>query len=196
MGTKDELLELYWAELPVGKENAVTYEQLRDMWGKNPRDIRKILHDLSIYDNGDNMILIRSSHGAGFYKTDDREDIAAYRAECLSRGRRTFAPLRKIDRVLDPDSGQLSMTNNLKAVRLASGKTQTEVCGQMAIIDPAFDPIMLSKMENGRCFPTPLQLAHLAAIYGCTTRELVNYDLYYPDDFGAYGDLQAAQNAG
>lgn len=195
MINKHELLELYWSELPIGKDNSVTYEHLSDMWGKNPRSVRKILHDLSIYDNGDNMILIRSSHGAGFYKTDDRADIAAYRAECLSRGRRTFAPLRKIDRVLNPDSGQLSFANNLKAARLASGKTQYEVCDLMNKIDPCLDAIMLSKMENGRCFPTPLQLAHLAAIYGCTTRELVNYDLYYPDDFAEYSDLQSAQNA-
>ena len=39
--------------------------------------------------------------------------------------------------------------------------------------NPYFDTAMLSKMECDRCLPTPLQLAHLAAIYGCTPLELV-----------------------
>ena len=174
----EQLLEVYWSELPIGKENAVSYDQLCSMWGRDKRTIRRILHELSRYDNGDNMILIRSSHGKGFYKTDNVEEIAAYRGECLNRGKRTFAPLKKIDRVLAPVTGQLSMANNLKATRLARGMMQSEVCEQMKTVDPSFDTIMLSKMENDRCLPTPWQLAHLAAIYGCTPMELVNVNLY------------------
>ena len=174
----EQLLELYWSELPVGKKNAVTYEELSGMWGFSERHVRFILHELSGYDNGDNMILIRSSRDKGFYKTDDQKEIAEYRGECLNRGKRTFAPLRKIDRVLAPVTGQLSMANNLKAVRLARGMMQSEVCEQMQTVDPSFDTAMLSKMENDRCLPTPWQIAHLAAIYGCTPMELVNVNLY------------------
>lgn len=174
----EQLLELYWSELPTGKDNAVSYEQLCEMWGCEKRSVRRILHELSRYDNGDNFILIRSSQRTGFYKTDDPQDIAAYRGECLNRGKRTFAPLRKIDRVLAPLGGQLSMSNNLKAYRVARKMMQRDVCEQMQLIDPSFDEAMLSKMENDRCLPTPLQLAHLAAIYGCTPSELVNVNLY------------------
>ena len=174
----DMLLEAYWSELPVGKENAWCYDKICSEWGIGKRQVRHILHELSCYDNGDNYILIRSGRWAGFYKTDNPHDIALYRAECLSKGKRTFAPLKKIDRVLAPKSGQLSLTNNLKAVRVACGLTQSEVCEQMQSLDPAFDIAMLSKMENDRCFPTPWQLAHLAAIYGCTPLELVDIDLY------------------
>lgn len=172
------ILEVYWLELPTGKENAASYERLCEMWGRDKRTVRRILHELSRYDNGDNMILIRSSHGKGFYKTDDPHDIAAYRGECLNRGKRTLAPLRKIDRVLKPVTGQLSLSNNLKAVRMACGMMQTEVCAQMRVVDPSFDAAMLSKMECDRCLPTPIQLAQLAAIYGCTASDLVNVNLY------------------
>ena len=174
----EQMLELYWSEIPIGKENAVSYEWLCENWNVNKRNVRNILHELSRYDNGDNMILIRSSHGAGFYKTDNPQEIAAYRGECLNRGKRTLAPLRKIDRVLEPESGQLNMENNLKATRIARGLMQSEVCEQMKAFDPCFDTAMLSKMECGRCLPSPLQLAHLSAIYGCTPLELVNVNLY------------------
>lgn len=176
--TYEERLEMYWAELPIGREHAWSYDQLCAEWDMDKRSVRKVLHKLSYHDNGDNLILIRSSSGAGFYRTDNPEEIKAYRAECLNRGRRTLAPLRKIDRVLAPDDGQLNMTHNLKAVRVSLGLSAKEVCENMKCIDPAFDTPMLSRMENGRCLPTPLQLAHLAAIYRCTPSELVSADLY------------------
>ena len=175
---QEELYELYWSEIPIGKENACSYEYLCKLWQFDARNVRKVLHVLSSYDNGDNYILIRSSNRIGFYRTDDKEDIAAYRAECLNRGRRTLTPLKKIDRVLSSECGQLSMENNLKAVRMACGLSAAAVCEKMAAVDPYFDTPMLSKMENGRCMPTPLQLAHLASIYACTPKELVNVDLF------------------
>lgn len=170
-------LELYWTEIPVGKENAITYEQLCIIWKKNERAVRRILHELSGYDNGDDYILIRSSHGKGFYKTTDPHDIEAFRKECIGRGKHVFAPVRKIDRVLKTDN-QLSFVNNLRAVRTSQNMQQTEVCERMKNVDPSFDVSMLSRMENGRCLPTPLQLAQLAYIYGCTAKDLVNTDLY------------------
>lgn len=174
---EESKLELYWSEIPVGRDCACSYEYLCTIWDMDKRSVRKVLHELSGYDNGDNYILIRSSNRDGFYRTDDQHDIAAYRAECLNRGRRTLIPLRKIDRVLSPDIGQMSMENNLKTVRIACGFSANEVCEQMKVIDPSFDAPMLSRMENGRCMPTPLQLAHLAAIYGCTAQELINAEL-------------------
>ena len=174
----EQQLEMYWNDLPIGRDKAASYDELCELWGKGKRVIRGILHELSYYDNGDDMILIRSSMGKGFYKTDDHKEIARYRQECLSRGKRTFAPLRKIDRVLKPESGQLSMTNNLKAIRVSLEMKQSEVCDRMKAFHPSFDEIMLSKMENGKCFPTPLQLAHLAAIYGCEALDLVDINLY------------------
>lgn len=173
-------LELYWSEIPVGRENAVDYDILCALWDKSSRKVREILHELSRYDNGDDLILIRSSSGTGFYRTSDPADIKAYRAECLNRGRNTLAPLKKIDRVLAPDDCQINFENNLKAVRVSCGLNAKEVCEALQLIcsDPAFDPPMLSRMENGKCLPTPRQLSCLAKIYGCAPSELVNADLY------------------
>ena len=97
----------YWESIPIGKENAATYSDLMELWGMTKRSVRSKLHELSQKDNGDSLILIRSSKGRGFYRTDNRDEIAAYRREVYNRARHTFAPFRKIDRILENDENQL-----------------------------------------------------------------------------------------
>ena len=172
-------LETYWASLPVGKENAISYAQLERRWGMSERRVRAMLADLSRFDNGDNYILIRSSAGRGFYLTDDPATIAAYKRECRSRAVKTFAPLKKINRVLSdvqPDAINYSFTNNLKLIRKDRGMRQEDVCDLMRVVDPSFDKIKLSRLENGYAMPTPAQLHALARIYGCEPSELVEVE--------------------
>lgn len=183
---KDEMiLEVYWSELPTGKENAVDYPSLCLMWRMTERAVRNILHELSSYDNGDDFVLIRSGKTKGFYKTDDKAEIAAYRKECLNKGRSVFAPVRKCNRILRTDTKQFEMFNNLRVVREGLGMRQVAVCRQMREIDKGFDVPLLSKMENGVCLPTFTQLAKLAEIYGVEPSELVRADLHAFDLFTA-----------
>ena len=172
-------LALYWEGLPIGKENAITYAELCALWSVSERTARAIMHELSLYDNGDNYILIRSSSGKGFYKTDDEGDITAYRRECLNKGRSVFAPVKKINRVLNANTEQLTVFNNLRVYRESAGMKQSAVCTEMQKHDKAFDASLLSKMENGKCLPTFGQLLKLAEIYGVKPFELLNTDLYY-----------------
>lgn len=171
--------ELFWNDIPIGKGNAVSYDKLCACWGVDKRAARAILHDLSLYDNGDNYILIRSSkNGGGFYKTDDPDELKAYKKECLNKGRSNFAPVKKINRVLKAqfDDLQVNIFNNLRTARIAAGLKQDDVVKAMQMHDPHFDTPMLSKFENGFCLPTPYQLAHLARIYGTQPQELVRMD--------------------
>ena len=175
----ETMLELYWNELPTGKENAVTYPELVLIWDQSERNVRKILHDLSRFDNGDDFILIRSAKkGGGFYKTDNADDIKAYKNECIAKGRSTFAPIKKINRVLNNNAEQISMINNLRSVRESVGLKQSQVCDAMKQIDDGFDVPLLSKMENGVCVPTIMQCRRLAEIYGCATADLISYDVF------------------
>lgn len=171
-------IETYWNDIPVGKQNAVTYDELCAMWNCDSRKARAILHELSAYDNGDDYILIRSSACRGFYKTDDEAEIKAYKRECLNKGRSVFAPVKKINRVLNTDARQLSIENNLRVIRESKGLRQIDVCAEMLKNGFAIDKSLLSKMENSICFPTPRQLLVLAQIYGCEPRELIAADLY------------------
>jgi hypothetical protein len=172
-------LALYWEELPTGKENAITYPELCTAWNMTERKARTILHALSLYDNGDDYILIRSSSGKGFYKTDNETDITAYRRECLNKGRSVFAPVKKINRVLNANREQYTLSNNLRVIRESKGLTQAAVCAELKKFDAAFDNSLLSKMENGVCLPTYMQLSKLAEIYGVEARELLDAELYY-----------------
>lgn len=173
------LLISYWGDIPVGKENAYTYDDLCYIWRCEPRKARAILHELSLYDNGDNYILIRSSKCKGFYKTDDETEIQAYKRECLNKGRSVFAPVKKINRVLNANTEQLSLENNLRVIRESKGLKQSQVCAAMKRYDRAFDKSLLSKMENGVCLPTYYQISKLAEIYGVQPFELLQADLYY-----------------
>lgn len=172
-------LELYWNEIPVGKENAVTYPELMHIWSKNERQVRAILHELSIFDNGDDYILIRSANSNGFYKTDDIKTINAFKHECLQKGKSIFAPVKKINRVLAANICQMTFDNNLRVVREGNELKQSEVCKYMKKFDRHFDKSLLSKMENGVCMPTPYQLTKLAEIYGISPVELMGDNLYF-----------------
>ena len=179
----DKQLDLYWSELPTGKENAVDYPRLCQMWGRTERMVREILHELSLYDNGDDFVLIRSSKSKGFYKTSDKDEITAYRKECLNKGRSVFAPVKKCNRILKTESLQVNLFNNLRSVRESVGLKQKDVCQEMKKYDRAFDESLLSKMENGVCLPTFTQLSRLAQIYGVERSELIRADL---PDFDIY----------
>lgn len=174
-----ENVQMYWDDIPVGKGNAITYGELCIMWGRTPRTVRAILHQLSLYDNGDDYILIRSSNGKGFYKTDNESEIKAYKRECLNRGRNVFAPVKKINRVLNANAEQYSFTNNLRVYRESMQMKQSQVCKLMKKHDRAFDVSLLSKYENGVCLPTHFQLSKLAEIYACSPSDLLSIDLYY-----------------
>lgn len=169
-------LELYWNDIPVGRDNAVEYSDLMNWWGRDKREVRKILHRLSVWDNGDDYVLVRSGKARGFYRTDDPEEIKAYRAECLKKGRAVMAPAKKCNRVLGSSEQQYRIDNNLRVCREAAGLRMKDVCEAMRADDPHFDAPMLSKMENGVCLPTTLQTARLAEIYGCRPSDLVRIE--------------------
>ncbi len=171
-------LELYWNDIPNSKNEAVSYLNLIMWWNVNEREVRRILHELSRYDNGDNYVLIRSGKCKGFYKTDDREQIERYKQECLNKGRSVFAPIKKINRILAANETQYSLINNLRVIREDRNLKQSAVCAYMQVYDGAFDVSMLSKMENGVCLPTPFQLTKLAELYECEPTDLVFAELY------------------
>lgn len=172
-------MDKYWQDIPVGKANAITYPELCNLWECTERAAREQLHELSRYDNGDNYILIRSSSGKGFYRTDDAAEIKAYKRECLNKGRSVFAPIKKINRVLNANTEQYNFENNLRVIRESRGMKQSEVCKLMKRHDAKFDKSLLSKIENSVVLPTPYQIILLSQIYDVEPLELLNVNLYY-----------------
>lgn len=101
--------DLFWSQIPIGKENAIDYTALCNMWDCSERTARLILHELSSFDNGDDYILIRSGKNKGFYRTDNQEEIEMYRREVLNKGRSMFVPIKKCNRILRKDGTQLAL---------------------------------------------------------------------------------------
>lgn len=181
-------MEPYWNSIPI--DEPITYEELCDLWCLGKRAVRAVLHELSVYDNGDNYILIRSGGGKGFYRTDNADKIKAYKRECLAKGRSIFAPIRKINRVLDDVNDlQGSVFNNIKSIRNSKGITQAETVAYMRQFDPSFDAPALSKLENGVFLPTPYQVFKLASFFECEPMELVAMDNYVLGIYGANNHL-------
>lgn len=182
----DMVYEEFWNSIPVGKENAIEYEDLCIRWGVKDRVARKILQELGKCDNGDNYILIRSSTGKGFYRTDEAETIMRFKKECLNKGRSIFAPIKKINRVLHTQEDmQFDICNNLRVVRIGLNIKQTAVVKYVRQFDKRFDVSLLSKMENGLIIPHPLHLRCIADFYGCEPSELICMDLSTADIYGA-----------
>lgn len=175
-------LNVFWEDIPVGKENAITYAELCELWQCAERQARETLHSLSRYDNGDNYILIRSSSCKGFYRTDDESEIKAYKRECLNKGRSVFAPVKKINRVLNANAEQYSFENNMRVIREGAGLTQGQVCAEMQKHSKGFDKSLLSKIENSVILPTPYQVILLAKIYGVEPLELVGVEFILQSD--------------
>ena len=108
---EEHVLEQYWQDIPIGKKNRVTRDHLCGVWGVNRRMVRLILNRLASWDNGDDYVLVRSSSSRGFWRSNDREEIARYRREPLSRAKSYLKQLDKINRVLgeNPLQGKLDV---------------------------------------------------------------------------------------
>lgn len=162
-------MENYYNDIPVGKGNAITREDLSIKWKICDRGVRKIISELRAQDFGDDYIIVSTSSGKGYYKTDNIEDILNFKREIMNRGRHTFKPLRKVNRVL---SGKVEPVNQFKACRNQKGITNRQAVEYVQRYDPAFDRYTLSKIENGKCGATNQQLALLAELYETTPEEL------------------------
>lgn len=171
------MYEKYWNSIPIGKENAVTYSELCEMWSVSERKARQIMHELSVQDSGDNFVLIRSGQSKGFYRTDDEMIIRAFKKECTNKAKSSFAPLRKINRILNGlDDMQITFDNNIKNIRLSRDMKQAEVVAEMRKHDKTVDIALLSKFENSEALPTPMQLCLLSRILRCNPSELLQYE--------------------
>ena len=166
----------YYDDIPVGKENAITKYRLSVLWHLDERTVRRIIQELRAADFGDNYVIVSSSGGRGYYKTDNLEEIEAFKREVTNRAKHTFLPLKKVNRILH-SAGQVELVNNMQAIRKAKGISNAQAVNYVRQYDPYFDKSVLSKIENGRCGATNQQLAALSELYGSSPEELTGLTL-------------------
>lgn len=174
-------LEEMYESIPIGKRNAVTKERLAEMWGcSSERAARRIIANLRALDNGDNYVILSSSHNKGFYRTDNVDEILAFKKETTNRARHTFRPLRKANRILkDMDSMQLEIVppNRLREAREATGLLQKDVIPIIQQHDPSFNKVIMSMIENNKALPTAQQLAVMSRLYNKSTANLIGMEI-------------------
>ena len=100
-----------YSDIPIGKEHAITRQELAKKWKVTDREARRIIAELRAQDNGDDYIIVAFSSGKGYYRTNDREKIEHFRNEMSKRARNTFAPLKKVNRILRTVEGQIHETH-------------------------------------------------------------------------------------
>jgi hypothetical protein len=91
--------ELY-GMIPIGAWNAISRQELSNLWGLSDRSARLVIAELRKMDFGDNFIIVSYSDGKGYYKTSDIAEIEAFAAEMRSRALNIFAPLKKANRII------------------------------------------------------------------------------------------------
>lgn len=169
-------IELYWNSLPNSPGEAMSYEDLIILWKMDKRKVRRMLHDLSVWDDGSDEIIIRSSKG-GFYKTANKAIISAYRKEVLNRGRRVFACLAKVDRVLKRNEYQLNFHNNVKALRSERKMSQRDVCLACHRYGMSLTPSIIAQIECGIIQPSPVLVEVLACVFEVSPVEVAGLEL-------------------
>lgn len=156
-------------EIPIGKSNAVKYADLCAKWGMKRREVRRVLHNFSLEDDGSDYVLIRSS-GGGFYRTDSVAEIRAYRREIYNKGRAIFACLKKCDRVLrekaalSDEAVQISMKNNLSYWRNRCGVSQLALVRSLREMGYKINLNALAALEKGYFQPSPALVKDLSFI--------------------------------
>lgn len=173
-------LEKMYDSIPIGKENAISKEELQKKWGlTSERAVRQTIAELRKIDNGDNFVIVSLSTSKGFYRTDDPEEILKYKKETLNRAKHTFAPLGKVNRILMENDTQLELAapNRLKEAREAAGYKANEVIPIIRKYDPTFNKVVMSQIENNKCLPTRLQLSIMANLYKKPVAELTGMEI-------------------
>lgn len=172
--------EEMYNSIPVGRENAISKEALQKMWGlQNERAVRREILELRKIDNGDDFVIVSTSSCRGFYKTNNKNEILKYKNETMSRAKHTFAPLKKVNRILSEVDTQLELIppNRLKEAREAAGLQAKEVIPIIQEQDPSFNKVTMSLIENNKALPTALQLSVMSRLYKKTPAELIGMDI-------------------
>lgn len=168
------MLDFYYNSIPVGRENAVTRDELARRWNVTEDRVRHIIAELRATDNGDNYIIFSNSDSKtrGYFKTDDPNERRAFMQETKGRAINTFKPLKKAQRIENGDTNQYSLCCNLKQRRLDKGLTNVMFVDALAAAGINMDKSMLSRIENGYVLPTPAAARMMAEIIDCEIEEL------------------------
>ena len=81
-------------DIPFGRENALSAEQLSAAWDCNPRAAREAVAKLRAQPSPDGFVICSDTRSAGFWWSNDPEEIRAFVTSMERRAKSTFLALR------------------------------------------------------------------------------------------------------
>lgn len=93
-------------DIPVGRMNAILKTDLCKLWDMDERTVRAAIARMR-QEPGDRYAILSSSTApAGFWRSDDIDEIESFISETTSRARNTLAALEDARRVLREAEGR------------------------------------------------------------------------------------------
>lgn len=80
--------------IPIGRENAISRKDLCRLTGMSDRMVRHAIAHLRAEDDGTDMIIVSTSRGRGYYRTDDIDEILHFIGEMTKRIRNIVQAIR------------------------------------------------------------------------------------------------------
>ena len=71
--------------IPIGRKNAITRDGLSRLTGLGDRKLRREIARLRSEDDGTNMVIVSTSDGSGYFRTDQLDEIEHFIAEMTKR---------------------------------------------------------------------------------------------------------------
>jgi len=81
--------------IPVGRQNAISRQDLARLWQVSDRKMRDIVADMRSKPDIDGTAILSTSHSpSGYWRSRDLEEIKAFIHETEARAKSTFVALR------------------------------------------------------------------------------------------------------
>lgn len=80
--------------IPFGRENAISRSDLSRITGLSDRKTRSCIAKLRAQDDGTNIVIVSTSRGRGYYRTDNPEEIDGFIRDMLSRVTQTLNAIK------------------------------------------------------------------------------------------------------
>lgn len=88
-------------DIPVGRENAISREDLAIIWCMRERETRRMVARLRAEAGNDGYAILSTSRKpSGYWRSNDPEEIRGFIRETEARARNTFLAIRDAKRVL------------------------------------------------------------------------------------------------
>lgn len=95
-------------DIPIGRNNAITRRGLMKLWNCKDRTVRRNVAQLRASGEHSEYAILSTSHGDGYWRSNDRAEIQQFILETNARAIHTFKALEGAKMVLN-NIGQVRM---------------------------------------------------------------------------------------